>query len=586
MFILVSFSLLRENWVPVVDLTGKTVLVSLSATLLTPQLYRRIDAGHPLHTAALYRLHLGILHRALGPSSVEDSVQWYATGFPAEKVQKYLESYVDRFDLFGPQPFMQVAGLDPALVGENFRSHWTRLSTENGSPNTAVLFGLNKRAEETKQKESLNWPDISPQSAVLHLLEHQTFALGGLMRRFAYSSEAAPIATAALFLAEGNNLQQTFALNLVPYTASMAAQDLPVWEQSQLTVADIQRIYADKEPKPRPAEGFVSRYTWPSRSILLLPERTEKGLEVRSIGFGAGMPLDGAGEGAGANLDPMVGLLPSRDDKGDPYPYKLRRDRLLWRDLTALLPSPEVKVSETRDRQGKKKIAAKLGRTAYVLEHAAEVIQLAQARARAITAPTLKPAVNQFQAADIDEPLPDAHGAHPVLPVVVFGQLTDQGKAFAMRQETYTLPQRFIDDPKHFHDYVKGALETAAGVGNGLWSAVKQLAEELLKKDGSRNPDPADIRKLSEQITAVPTFWQMLEAPFRQYLLNLDGDPERATSEWNATLRRTALQSWNIAREAAGLNAVGLRAVQKSQVLLLKVLGGLPAPAETENTHD
>lgn len=123
-------------------------------------------------------------------------------------------------------------------------------------------------------------------------------------------------------------------------------------------------------------------------------------------------------------------------------------------------------------------------------------------------------------------------------------------------------------------------------MGNGLWSAVKQLAEELLKKDGSRNPDPADIRKLSEQITAVPTFWQMLEALFRQYLLNLDGDPERATSEWNATLRRTALQSWNIAREAAGLNAVGLRAVQKSQVLLLKVLGGLPAPAETENTHD
>ncbi|ADY27679.1 hypothetical protein Deipr_2564 (plasmid) [Deinococcus proteolyticus MRP] len=39
------------------------------------------------------------------------------------------------------------------------------------------------------------------------------------------------------------------------------------------------------------------------------------------------------------------------------------------------------------------------------------------------------------------------------------------------------------------------------------------------------------------------------------------------------------------------MNAVGLRAVQKSQGLLLKVLGGLPVPvqpvpATTENTDD
>ncbi|ADY27677.1 CRISPR-associated protein, Cse1 family (plasmid) [Deinococcus proteolyticus MRP] len=491
-FILVSFSLLRENWVPVLDLEGKTASVSLSDTLLTPQLYRRIDAGHPLHTAALYRLHLALLHRALGPSSAEDAAQWYSAGFPSEKVQAYLECYADRFDLFGPQPFMQVVGLDPASVGENFRSHWTRLSTEDGSPNTTALFNVEARPNGGRMDE------ITAAEAAVQLLSQQSFTLGGLIKRFTTSARAAPVATAALFLAEGHNLQQMLALNLVPYTASMAARDLPVWEQPPLTVADIQRIYADKEPKPRPAEGFVSRYAWPSRSILLLPEQTEGGLKVRTIGFGAGVPLAGAGEGAGANLDPMVGLLPSRDDKGDPYPYKLRRDRLLWRDLTALLPSPEVKVSEAKDGKGKKKVTAKPGRTAYVLEHAAEVMRLVQAQ-RQPAAPPVRPVVSQSQAAELDEPLPDAPAAPPVLPVVVFGQLTDQGKAFAIRQETYTLPQRFIENPEHFHDYIKGSLETATMVGNALWSAVKHLAEELLKKDGSRSPDPADIRKLSEQ---------------------------------------------------------------------------------------
>lgn len=578
MFILVSFSLLYENWVPVVDLGGKTVLVSLRDTLLTPQLYRRIDAGHSLHTAALYRLHLALLHRALGPSSAENAAQWYGAGFPTEKIQTYLKSYADRFDLFGPQPFMQVAGLNPALVGENFRSHWTRLSTEEGSPNTTALFNVEARPNGGRSDS------IPAAWAAVQLVSQQSFTLGGLIKRFTTSARAAPVATAALFLAEGHDLQQTFALNLVPYTASMAARDLPVWEQPPLTVADIQRIYADKEPKPRPAEGFVSRYAWPSRSILLLPEQTERGLEVRTIGFGAGIPLDGAGEGAGTNLDPMVGLLPSRDDKGEPYPYKLRRDRLLWRDLTALLPSPEVKVSEAKDSKGKKKVTAKSGRTAYVLEHAAEVMRLVQAQAQA-TAPSAGPLVNQFEAAALDEPLPGAV-AHPVLPVVVFGQLTDQGKAFAMRQETYTLPQRFIENPEHFHEYVKGSLETATMVGNALWSAVKHLAEELLKKDGSRSPDPADIRKLSEQIPAVTTYWQRLETPFREYLLNLDGDPVQAALEWNAQLRRIALQSWNIAQEAAGLNGIGLRAVQKSQGLLLRVLGTLPKEGETSDKNE
>ncbi|GHG01546.1 hypothetical protein GCM10017783_12210 [Deinococcus piscis] len=541
---------------------GTQAEVSLRDTLLRPTLYRRIDAGHPLHTAALYRLHLAILHRALaGPADAKGAAEWYLHGFPADRVEAYLSRYAGRFDLFGPQPFMQMAGLNPAEVGENFRSHWTRLSTEEGSPNTTALFNVEARPGGDRSDT------LTPAQAARQLLAHQSFALGGLIKRFTTSARAAPVATAALFLAEGSDLQQTLALNLTPYTPSMQAKDLPVWEQPPLSVADIQRIYAGKEPLARPAEGYASRYGWPSRSVLLLPEETPEGVRVRSIGFGAGVPLAGAGEGSGSNTDPMVTLRPSRDDKSEPYPYKLSRDRLLWRDLTALLPDPAAAVTE-----GKKgKVKTKPGRAPEVLLHAAEVMELAHAQAQL----SLSGRPSQDEAEDWDAPLPDAHARHPVIPVQVFGQLTDQGKAFAMRQESYTLPQAFIENPDKFRNYVRQSLDDATTVGEALRRSVFVMAQELLSKGGDRSPDRADITKLADQIPATPTYWQSLETPFRAYLLELDRDPVQATRRWHAALRRSALRGWNVAEEAAGLNAAGLRAVQKSQGLLLKALGTL-----------
>ncbi len=545
--------------------------VSLRSTLLQPTLYRRIDAGHPLHTAALYRLHLAILHRALmGPADAEQAAQWYLHGFPAEKLEAYLNRYAGRFDLFGPQPFMQVADLNPAEVGENFRSHWTRLSTEEGSPNTTALFNVEARPGGDRSDT------LTPAQAARQLLAHQTFALGGLIKRFTTSARAAPVATAALFLAEGSDLQQTLALNLTPYTPSMQAKDLPVWEQEPLTVADIQRVYADKGPQARPAQGYASRYSWLSRSVLLLPEDTPEGLCVRTIGFGAGLPLQGAGEGSGSNTDPMVTLHESRDEKSEPYPYKLRRDRLLWRDLTALLPDSAATVTE--DRKGK--VKTKPGRAPEVLLHATKVMELAHAQAQ----PAVKPP-SQDEAEDWDAPLPDARAKHPVIPVQVFGQLTDQGKAFAMRQESYTLPQTFIEDSDKFRNYLKQSLNDAGTIGEALRRSVFVLAQELLKKDGERSPDPADIRKLADQIPATATYWQALETPFRAYLLDLDSDPVKATLRWQAALSRAALRGWQVAEEAAGMNAIGLRAVQKSQGLLLKALGTLLKEGEKDDQN-
>lgn len=564
-----TFSLLDREWIPVVTQDGERRPVPLRDSLLRAANFCRIDAGHPLQTAALYRLHLTVLHRALkGPRDAEQGADWYLAGRFPDEVDRYLDQYAHRFHLFGPRPFMQVAGLDPAVVGENFRSHWTRLSTEEGSPNTTVLFGLNKRAEKTKQKPT--WKPLTPQQAALRLLEVQTYALGGTIQRFTTSAQAAPVATSALFLAEGANLHQTLCLNLVPYPEAMQEQDLPPWEEAPLTVEHIRARYDPEQP--RVAAGYASRYAWPSRSVLLLPEETPGGVVVRSIGFGAGIPLEGAGEGSGTGTDPMVSLRPSRDPKNDqPFPYKLRRERLLWRDLTALLPDPAAQVSE--DRKGGVKVKA--GTPPKTVTHA-RAVMLAAAERLGQTGKS-KPAPSQDMPDDgwAEEGTPDARAPHPVIPVVVFGQLTDQGKAFAMRQETYTLPEAFIQNPEAFRDHVQAALTDAGTVGEGLRRSVHLLAHALLKKDGERDPHKDDVGKLAAQIPAEPTYWAGLDTPFRTYLLALDANTDAALAGWHAALSRSARAGWRTAEQAAGMNAVGLRAVQVAQGPLLKALGTL-----------
>ncbi|MBZ9751895.1 type I-E CRISPR-associated protein Cse1/CasA [Deinococcus sp. HMF7604] len=541
-----SFPLLDREWIPTVTLDGQRRLVSLRESLLNAALYRRIDAGHPLQTPALYRLHLAILHRALrGPKDEGQAADWYLQGFPREQLETYLDAHAARFHLFGPQPFMQVAGLDPAHEGENFRSHWARISGEQGSANTTALFNVEARPGGSRSDA------LTPEEAALRLVEHQTFALGGLIKRFTTAARAAPIATAALFLAEGSTLHQTLCLNLVPYRQAMQDHDLPSWERPQQTVAGIRALY-DPE-RPVAARGYVSRYMWPSRSVLLLPEETPEGLVVRTIGFGAGEPLEGLGEGAGANVDPMVTLRTGEQ----PFPYKLRRDRLLWRDLTALLPDPAQTVKETK---GKAKPFP--GRAPETLLHAGGVMRTVAERVRASEA-TRPPLPSQTEAAPAwAEGTADARAAHPVIPMLAFGQLTDQGKAFAMRQESYTLPEAFIQNPENFRNHIGDALGDATALGDTLRQAVRRLATALLGRGGEREPHKDDVSKLASQIPAELTYWAGLEAPFRTYLLALDSDPAAARQGWHHALSRAGRAAWRTAEEAAGLNAVGLRAVQ------------------------
>lgn len=571
-----TFSLIDEPFVPVRPTGGGPVReVGLRELLTYAREFERIDDPSPLITIALHRLGLAILHRALlGPADAREAAGWYANGFPADRIEAYLKQHAERFDLFHPiQPFMQVADLTLELEGGKYLSHWTRLGAEVGSANTTALFNPAARPGGERQDS------ISPAQAARRLLEHQTFALGGLIKRFTTSARAAPVATLALTVPQGRTLHETLCLNLVPY---QPAGDLPAWEQNPLSVAQIQGLY-DPE-KPRVAAGLTDHYSWLSRSVRLQPETDEHGQTVvRFIGFAAGIPLKNTLEDTGKTLDPMVATVPSRDPKQTiAFAQKLRREQLFWRDVLALLPEPQNQQKAIETKKGVK-LSMVRGTPPQVVGHARDVLKELEWSKRE----------RHSFGGEIDFDAPVFEGGQdasaglyqPAIPVSVFGQITDQGKAFTFRQEGYTLPHAYLQDAQKFTDEVYTALSSSKATGEGLKQAIRRLVAETLSRGGEREAHKEDVAKLMSQLPAEATYWSRLEAPFRQYLTDLDGpSPEQALANWHQALRRTVWEAWDLAPIGVGNGAAALRAASIAKRLLVAALKSLDLAPAQENS--
>lgn len=556
-----TFSLIERGWIPVRPLDGGAVKeVGLRELLLHADQFERIDDPSPLVTVALYRLVLAILHRALkGPNNVAQVAEWYRGGFPASDIESYLAQYADRFDLFHPEfPFIQVPDLTLDLEGGKYRSHWTRLGTEVGSANTTPLFNPAGRPNGERSDA------ITPAEAARRLLEHQTFALGGLIKRFTTSAKAAPVATLALSMPQGRTLQETLSLNLVPYDPQ---NDQAPWEAQPLKVAQFKAFYDGKEDRSLVPKGLVQHYAWLSRAVRLEPVSVENGEDVVGfIGFAAGVPYQNTLDTTGKTLDPMVATVPMRSDpkRTAPIAQKLRREQLFWRDVLALLPEPQNQPT-VLDKNGKPVVATVKGDPPASLAHAVQVLK----------SQPLHETGGDFDFDDNDFLSEEVSFAQPVIPVSVYGQITDQGKAFAYRQEEYTLPHAFIENPQRFTDEIYTVLEDAKLAGNGLKQAVRRLATETLSRGGEREAHKDDVTELTQQLPAEETFWSRLEAPFRQYLASVDAGAAQARKVWRKNLVRTAWDAWNLACVGVGEGAAGLRAASMAKGILIAALSTL-----------
>lgn len=376
-------------------------------------------------------------------------------------MSSYFERYRGRFDLFHPEyPFYQVADFD--LPADKL-APVTRLIAEATTGNNATLFDHSVDS------------NVRPRSAgeVARLLvAHQTFALGGGRSDLGYTTHA-PVATSAVTLALGETLFETLVLNLVPYQPD---GDAPVWERPALGVVDIQR--------GRTPTGLSDRYTWPSRTVRLIPRAGKDGLEVTHLSYAAGMMATWSDDSMVAYREaPNIGTLP----------FSLRLNRALWRDFRALVPTPGSFYTPPS-----------------VVRHAARLA-----------------------------------GRRPVQSVMVVGMVSDKSKILSWRTEVFPLPRALLDD-ETVRERLGGLLETADALGRDLGGAQKRVAEGLLSPKGT--PDRAAVARLAESLPLTRGYWSQAEVAFGELLVRLTvpGDAQAwwqerladiAESAWEETVR-------------------------------------------------
>lgn len=310
-----QFSLLDERWIPVRLSDGTRTELGIREVLARSRELSAIEDPSPLVVAALHRLLLAVLYRALeGPTDMDHAKALFRDGLPDGRILAYLERWRDRFWLFDERyPFYQVPDYEPKEIKQQRQwKPWTAIAAEHNADNSKVLFDHvdNTAAGVIASSRAARW-----------LIACQTFALGGGQTDFQYARNG-PSATAMMALPLGHSLQDTLLLSLVPENRDVLPHDCPVWEREPETLASL------RAGAQRPANGCVDLYTWRSRSIKLRPTGNGEAIAGLVLASGVGYLIEGM-------IDPMLGYRV--DEKRGKLPIQFR-DRGLWRDFDSLLP--------------------------------------------------------------------------------------------------------------------------------------------------------------------------------------------------------------------------------------------------------
>lgn len=305
------FNLIDEPWIPVQRLNGKRCEVGIREALLGAAGIAEIQDASPLVVAALHRLLLAVLYRALsGPVDGQQAKDWFNRGWPAERIEDYLILWRDRFWLRHPRyPFAQIADFEP----KTWRA-WTVLAAEHNADNAKVLFDHVEvsRAGVIGAAQAARW-----------LLAAQTFSVSAGKSELAHTGTA-PSAKAAMVIALGRHLGDTLKFLLVPQNRAVLNGDQPLWEREPESLAALRRGFE------RQVDGIADRYTWRTRSIRL---RVNDDGAVSQVAFASGVDVI-----AEHQRDPMVAYRV--DEKKGRLPV-IFRGRGLWRDFDSLLPDAE-----------------------------------------------------------------------------------------------------------------------------------------------------------------------------------------------------------------------------------------------------
>ena len=500
-----TYDLLTEPWIPVLRADGSAAQVGLREALLQAHEIQGLTGETPLVVAALYRLLLAVLYRALGAPTLDSWEEiWRQGRFPTEALEAYLERWHARFDLFHPEhPFLQWPDerVQPKSV--------SALVPHMASGNNATLFDHHHAGEEV-------W--LTPAEAARALLVALGFGLAGGMGMAPKDSSDAPWARGVIFLAEGNTLFETLMFNYLPMHyfefESDPIKDRPFWE-------------ADNPFEPQRAFplGITDYLTWPNRGLRLLPEQIGTQWRVRKVTMVKGLRL------GRADLDPYKHYLPVENVKARSGWRLLRfqERRSLWRDSVTFL-----RFRDTAHRAPRPLL--------WMSDLAEEDIIERHARYRLMAL--------GWATGPIDTE-PRASGA----------------KIHFYREEHFPLPVDYLVDPD-LVEVLSEALNLAETRGRLLAQKLRLLAiyflyPEMAKPDGCPRLVPEQREKVDD-LTGhwgrTRAYWASLEIPFWGLLQGLPQEGTKALKEWQSAVQREFYHSFEQSVASLGQTPRSLKA--------------------------
>jgi CRISPR system Cascade subunit CasA len=270
-----SFNLIQEPWIPVVNDNWEYQELSLLDFFRTWKNLSEIQADNPPTTLAIYRLLLVIMHSAYqGPKNIDD---WERIQLDdGKKAIEYLEKWRDRFDIFHPEyPFMQDLALTEDKAVPIFALH---------TMSTSTVF--------SHEHEFSGYAISLPEAARL-LVRLQSVDITSLRAFYPKQTSGnrsavnTPTINNANVLIVGRTLKSTLMMNLMEYDLERnkpaalmpGTKDLPSWEVS----------YAGKPTSSIP-NAYISYLTYPWRRLNLF--RCGDVVDRIAITMGNSLPND------------------------------------------------------------------------------------------------------------------------------------------------------------------------------------------------------------------------------------------------------------------------------------------------------
>lgn len=472
-----AFNLLEEKWLPCAMTDNALRDLSLREVLLDASSVREIVGDSPPVTIALHRLLLAILHRALNApqSAGEWNEIWTAKKFDAEKIEKYLDEWKHRFDLFDEKfPFYQTKSL------ENFAQN-----------NAVFLLGFQAKANAAlfDHSNSSQSNFIEAAKVARMLIGIQSFDFGGTKtsENGKESVSPSPLIQSAVCLVRGNNLFETLMLNLHHYNSEdgepfpfRAAEDLPAWERPEETKAE------ERLPK-----GYADLLTWQSRRIYLKAEKSEETGEIsvkdavvmRGFSFPKQFQRNGRETMSGFQKHDVKGYVPT----------KYEENKSLWRNSFSLFQSVDGLSSRPK-----------------TLNWLGDLIG------------------QRFLEKSQNYHL-EIYGLNH--------HLKNIAKLLFWQKESFQLPLAFLTDEDLAAD-LKTSIEFAEEIEKILKSSVDILAFHIIPKPGDEGKEKGSkkdwerARIMARTFQAMPIYWSTLELNFHNLLSDLATKKDDAMREW------------------------------------------------------